>query len=89
MNEDIKRIMADAGVKQWQVADELHKHEQTFYRQLRYELSEQERNEILRAIEIASARAALHHSGYKKVIALKQSDPELYAKLMSRDGNDD
>ena len=57
MNQDIRMRIKSAGLKQWQVAQQCGVHEYTFIRWLRYELSDERRNTILKAIDALSGRA--------------------------------
>jgi len=50
-NKDIKRAIGGRGLTQWQVADALGISEATFYRKMRNELPEEEKQKILAVIE--------------------------------------
>lgn len=50
-NKDIKRTIYMNGLRQWEVADALGINEATLSRKLRHELSEEDRDKILKAIE--------------------------------------
>lgn len=50
-NKDIKRAIGGRGLTQWQVADALGISEATFYRKMRKELPEDEKQKILAVIE--------------------------------------
>ena len=50
-NQDIKKKIKEAGVYQYQIADILGVSETTLVRWLRYELTDEQRNMILAAIE--------------------------------------
>lgn len=54
-NDDIRQAMIKHGVRQWQVADALGVGEVTLCKYLRRELNNEEKKEILNAIEKASA----------------------------------
>ena len=56
MNEDIRKTIKAAGLKQWQVAKELGISEATIIRWLRDELNEERRNAIFSAIESLQKR---------------------------------
>lgn len=51
MNQAIKNRLKETDVKQWQVADELGISEGNFSRKMRYEVSEEEKQMILEAID--------------------------------------
>ena len=51
MNCEIRQKIRMAGLKQWQVARQCGVNEYTFIRWLRYELSEDRKNMILKAID--------------------------------------
>jgi len=50
-NKDIKRAIGGRGLTKWQVADALGISEATFYRKMRNELPEEEKQKILAVIE--------------------------------------
>ena len=50
-NKEIRRKIGAYGLKQWQVADALGMSEATFYRKLRKELPNDEKEKILAIIE--------------------------------------
>lgn len=50
-NKDIRCAIGARGLKQWQVADALGVSEATFYRKLRKELPNDEKEKILAVIE--------------------------------------
>lgn len=50
-NQDIRRTAAGAGVKLWQIADELGIADCNFSRKLRKELPQEEKDKILAIIE--------------------------------------
>ena len=52
-NKDIRQAIKDANLRHWQVAEALQIHEGNFSRQLRRELSEERKREVLQAIEKA------------------------------------
>lgn len=52
-NRDIRNNIQNAGVKHWQVADQLGIHEGMFSRLLRKELSEDRKEEVKEAIKKA------------------------------------
>lgn len=55
-NIAIRNAAREAGIKLWQIADELHIADFTFSRKLRHELSDEEQKRILQIIaELASA----------------------------------
>jgi len=54
-NQDIRRTVAAAGLKLWQVANALGMSDGTFSRKLRKELSEKEKQEIRKVIEVLKA----------------------------------
>lgn len=56
MNDDIRKSARAAGVKLWQVAEELGISEFTFSRRLRHELPDNEKAEVFRAIEGLATR---------------------------------
>ena len=56
MNQEIKKMIKEAGTKQWKVADALGVSEGTLLRWLRFELSEEKKALILEAIEKTRAR---------------------------------
>lgn len=49
-NEDIRRAMGAKGVKQWKVAKAINMNEGNFSRKLRKELSEEEKQHLLKII---------------------------------------
>lgn len=51
INKDIRTEIYKHGVRQWEVADVLGIHEVTLSRKLRHELSDEEKERILEAIE--------------------------------------
>ncbi|PFR94850.1 hypothetical protein [Priestia megaterium] len=50
-NQDIKNAIKNAGLSNWKVAESLGVHENTFYRMLRYELSQEYQEKIMKIIE--------------------------------------
>ena len=50
-NQEIRDLLKEANVKQWQIADELGISEGNFSRKMRYEVSEKEKLMILKAID--------------------------------------
>jgi lambda repressor-like predicted transcriptional regulator len=50
-NVDLRKEIKKAGIFMWQLAEELQIHENTLYRQLRHNLSEEQSKRILHAIE--------------------------------------
>lgn len=57
-NTAIRNAAREAGVKLWQIADELKITDGSFSRKLRYELPDEEQNRILQIIaELASKEA--------------------------------
>ena len=50
-NREIRIAITAAGIKHWEVAQELGMHEVTFCRKLRFELDQEERQIILNAID--------------------------------------
>lgn len=57
-NHEIREAIKDAGILSWQVADKLGIHETTFYRRLRKELSQQEKEKLYQIIdELKEAKA--------------------------------
>jgi translation initiation factor 2 alpha subunit (eIF-2alpha) len=50
-NQDIKNAMKQSKVYTWEVAEQLEIHENTLYRKMRKELSEQFKDRIYDAIE--------------------------------------
>lgn len=54
MNQEIRKRIKAAGLKQWQVARQCGVTEYTFIRWLRDELTEDRRNAIFKAIEALS-----------------------------------
>lgn len=54
MNQEIRKAIKAAGLKQWQVADKCGVSEFTFVRWLRHELTEEKRTAIYAAIEAAA-----------------------------------
>lgn len=62
-NQDIRKKMNDAGLKQWQVADAIGVHEQTFLRRLRRELPETEKQELFKIIDEVRAREVVGGAG--------------------------
>ena len=55
VNCTVRQAIAAAKLPLWRVADELHCHENTLIRLLRHELSEDQRQRVLDAIERAKA----------------------------------
>lgn len=51
VNEKLRKIINDSGVRQWQIADELGIHEKTLTVWLRHELPEDKKQMILDAVE--------------------------------------
>lgn len=49
-NTDIRQAAADAGVKLWQIAEKLGINDGNFYRKLRKELPQEDKNSILAII---------------------------------------
>lgn len=49
-NKDLRNAIKSSGVKHWRIADELGISENTLVRWLRYELSDEKRNEIVDAM---------------------------------------
>ena len=58
MNGDLKKMIRDAGLTQWQVAEHLGIAESTFIRWLRYELTGKRYQEIKNAIEVLACKKA-------------------------------
>ncbi len=56
MNGDLKKMIRDAGLTQWQVAEHLGIAESTFIRWLRYQLTGERYRLIKNAIEVAAAK---------------------------------
>lgn len=50
-NQEIRDLLKEANVKQWQIADALGISEGNFSRKMRYEVSEEEKQMILEAID--------------------------------------
>lgn len=50
-NQEIRNMLKESGVRQWQIADKLNISEFTLSRMLRYELPEQEKQRILSAMD--------------------------------------
>ena len=57
-NEKIRKTIFTANVKYWEIARELGIHEVTFSRRLRDELSPEEQEKVLQAIERVKAAKA-------------------------------
>ena len=57
-NKEIRRAAAAAGVRQWQIADQLGMADSNFSRKLRRELPEEEKTRIMGIIEILSDQEA-------------------------------
>lgn len=55
-NQEIRDLLKEANVKQWQIADELGISEGNFSRKMRYEVSEEEKKTILEAIDRVKGR---------------------------------
>ena len=56
-NEDLRRQIKNAGARFWQIADRMKISEATLTRRFRREMSEAEKNEVLKAVnEIRSGR---------------------------------
>ena len=55
-NTEIRQSFKDAGIKHWQVADEMHISEATMVRKLRRELSEEEKTRVLQVVEQLKAK---------------------------------
>ena len=58
MNQEIKNMIKEAGLHQWQIAEACGVSEWTFVRWLRHELSEERRKLVLKAIEELSRKEA-------------------------------
>ena len=54
-NQEIRKAIRFAGVRQWQVAEAMGLREDTLSRKLRHELNEESKQEVLAAIERAKA----------------------------------
>lgn len=50
-NQDIKNMIVEAGLKQWQIAELFGITDGNFCRKLRYELTEADRNKIIEIID--------------------------------------
>jgi transposase-like protein len=50
-NQDLKNLIRASNIRNWQIAEELGISENTFYRMLRKELSNSDKEQILKAIE--------------------------------------
>lgn len=50
-NKDIRQVLAEAGFKQWELAEALGLHEGNLSRKLRRELPSEQKEHIFRAIE--------------------------------------
>jgi hypothetical protein len=59
-NEDIRKLIKQSDFCLWQVADKLEVHENTLFRWLRKELSKEEKERILKAVEKLKAEYAIH-----------------------------
>lgn len=57
-NQEIRDLLKEANVKQWQIADELGISEGNLSRKMRYEVSEEEKQMILEAIDRVKGSAA-------------------------------
>ncbi|MBQ3286596.1 MAG: hypothetical protein IJH45_01440 [Firmicutes bacterium] len=55
-NKQIREAIAAAGLKQWEVAEAYGIHEGNFCRLLRHELTEDQRQQVMDAIEQAKAK---------------------------------
>ncbi|TJZ40066.1 hypothetical protein FA002_00405 [Priestia megaterium] len=55
-NQDLRTAIKKTGIYNWQIAEYLKVHENTFLRLLRKNLSENERKEIFTIIELLSER---------------------------------
>ena len=55
-NEEIRRAIGGAGLKNWQIANAMGIREENFSRKLRTELSEEEKQKILSIIEKVANR---------------------------------
>lgn len=55
-NKDIRMVLFETGVKQWEVADILGVQDTSISRKLRHELPPEEKERILDAIKIAASR---------------------------------
>jgi transposase-like protein len=62
-NEDIRKLIKQSGFCSWQVADRLGVHENTFFRWLRKELSEEDKKRIYQALEELRAEKELSQIG--------------------------
>ncbi|TCT14542.1 hypothetical protein EDC18_10523 [Natranaerovirga pectinivora] len=51
MNQDIKKVAKEKGVKLWKIAERLRITDSSFSRMLRYELSSEEKEKIKSIIE--------------------------------------
>lgn len=50
-NDDIRSLMAEAGVYQWQIADRIKMSESNFYRVMRHELKPELKEQVIEAIK--------------------------------------
>ena len=50
-NQDIRKKIRDAGLRNWQIADEMGIHDCTFCRWLRHEMNDEQKEHIRSAIE--------------------------------------
>lgn len=50
-NDDLRQMMASAGVYQWEIADYIKMSESNFYRVMRHDLRPDLREKILKAIQ--------------------------------------
>jgi len=57
MNQDVKRRVAGAGLKLWQIADELGIADSSLSRKLRKELPKEEKERIYKSVEKLSKEA--------------------------------
>lgn len=62
-NEKIRKMIRQSGFCSWQVADKMGVHENTFYRWLRKELSEEDKKRIYQALEELGAEKELIQIG--------------------------
>lgn len=57
-NKDIRAAIADAGLRMWQVAEALGIADTTFCRKLRHELSDDDKEQVFKAIRELSGEVA-------------------------------
>lgn len=65
-NQELRNLIRASGIRNWQVAEALSVSENTFYKMLRKQLTEEEKTRILQAVE--AVRQQQHQMFFVKTV---------------------